>query len=78
MWKKYETGREKAVKYKKKGRKRKERDKMGSKRIKYMQNREEIRQKGHDRSRKTMCCERGKKYSLSRILLNRRPGTNTF
>ncbi len=27
-----------------------------------MQNREELRQKGHDGSKKTTCCERGKKY----------------
>jgi hypothetical protein len=27
-----------------------------------MQNREELKQKGHDGSKNTTCCERGKKY----------------
>jgi hypothetical protein len=31
-----------------------------------MQNREELRQKGHDGSLKTMCRERGKKYHLQK------------
>jgi hypothetical protein len=32
-----------------KGRKGKEKEKIGSKRVKYLQNREELRQKGHDK-----------------------------
>jgi hypothetical protein len=43
-----------------KGRKGKGNEKMGSKRVKQMQNREALRPKGHDGSRKTMCPERGK------------------
>jgi hypothetical protein len=31
-----------------------------------MQNREELRQKGHDGSRKTTCSERGKKYNFQK------------
>jgi hypothetical protein len=31
-----------------------------------MQNREELRQKGHDGSRKTKCRERGKKYHFQK------------
>ncbi len=31
-----------------------------------MQNREELREKGHDGSRKTTCCERGKKYNFQK------------
>jgi hypothetical protein len=38
----------------------KENEKRGSKMVKYFQNREELRQKGHDGSRKTMCRERVK------------------
>ncbi len=39
-----------------------ENEKRGRKGVKEMQNREELRLKGHDRSRKRTCCERGKKY----------------
>jgi hypothetical protein len=31
-----------------------------------MQNREELRQKGHDGSQKTTCPERGKKYNFQK------------
>jgi hypothetical protein len=43
-----------------KGRIGKEKEKVGGKTLKEMQNREELRQKGHDRVHKTMCRERGK------------------
>jgi hypothetical protein len=38
-----------------------------------MQNREELGQKGHDESQKTVCCERGKK-----IIFRRGGGINIF
>jgi hypothetical protein len=41
---------------------------MGSKSVKYMQNREELRQKGHDKELKTPCCERGKNIISERGL----------
>ncbi len=47
-------------------RKGKENEKRGRKGVKEMQNREELRQKGHDRSRKTTCRERGKKYHFQK------------
>ncbi len=53
-------GREKGGKCKRKGRKGKLIYKRISKTVKTMQNREELRQKGHDRSLETTCCERGK------------------
>jgi hypothetical protein len=56
---------EKGRKGKEKGRKGKDNKKKGSKRVKYMQNREELRQKGHDGSRKTTCRERGKNIIYS-------------
>ncbi len=34
--------------------------------VKEMQNREELRQKGHDRRRKRTCRQRGKKYHFQR------------
>jgi hypothetical protein len=37
-----------------------------------MQNREELRQKGHDESQKTTCCERGKN------IISERGGGNIF
>jgi hypothetical protein len=39
---------------------------MGCKRVKQMQNREELRQKGHNGSRKTMCRERGENIIFRR------------
>ncbi len=36
-----------------------ENEEKGSKRVKYLQNREELRQKDHNGSQKTMCRERG-------------------
>jgi hypothetical protein len=51
---------------KEKGRTGKENEKKGSKRVKLLQNREELRQKGHNGSRKTMCRTRGKKYHFQR------------
>jgi hypothetical protein len=57
---------EKGRKGKEKGGKGKENEKKGSRRVKYMQNREELRQKGHDGSRKTTCRERGEKYHFQK------------
>jgi hypothetical protein len=54
--------REKGGNVKEKGRKGKENERRGSKRVKFLQNREELRQKSHDGSRKSTCRERGKKY----------------
>jgi hypothetical protein len=48
--KKCEKAKRKRGKIEKKGRKGKENEKRGSKRVRYMQNREELRQKGHDGS----------------------------
>jgi hypothetical protein len=42
------------------GRKGKEKQKRESKRVQSMQNREELRQKGHSRNRKTTSCKREK------------------
>jgi hypothetical protein len=53
-------GKEKGRKGKEKGRKGKETEKRGSKRVKLIQNREELRQKGHDGSKKMTCCKRRK------------------
>jgi hypothetical protein len=63
--KKGENVKEKGRKRKEKGRKGKENKKKGSKRVKQMQNREELRQKGHDGSQ-TTCRKRGKKYNFQR------------
>ncbi len=57
IWKGYEQKRESV---KEKGRMGKENEKRGSKRVKQMQNREQLRSKGHDGSQKTTCCKRGK------------------
>jgi hypothetical protein len=61
------SGREKGEKCKRKrkkgeakGRKGKEKEVSGSKRGKLMQNREKLRQKGHNRTQKPMCYESGK------------------
>ncbi len=64
--KKGENVKEKGRKGKEKGRKGKENEKRGSKRVKEMQKREELRKKGYDGSRKTTCCERGKKYHFQK------------
>jgi hypothetical protein len=86
IWgKKYEKGKRKRGKCKrkrKKGKKKEERkekrrkgkenEKRGRKGVKEMQNREEFRQKGHDRSRKTTCRERGKN------IIFRRGGGNKY
>jgi hypothetical protein len=69
VWeKKYEKGKRKGGKCKRKMKKgRRNKEKMGSKKvIKKMQNREELRQKGHDRSIKTTCCKKGKNIILER------------
>jgi hypothetical protein len=58
--------REKGGKYKRKRKKGKENDKRESKRVKLMQNREELRQKRKDGSRKTACRERGKNVIFRR------------
>jgi hypothetical protein len=59
IWgKKYEK-----VKRKKRKMKKEER---GNKRVKLLQNREELRQKGHHGSRTTMCHKRGKKYHFQK------------
>ncbi len=68
IWgKKYEKAkRKKAENVKEKRRQGKENEKRGSKGVKQLQNREELRQKGHNGSRKTMVCERGKNIIFRR------------
>ena len=62
---KEENVKEKERKGKEKGR-RGEKDQRGRKTVKLMQNREQLRQKGHNSSRKTTCRERGKKYHFQK------------
>jgi hypothetical protein len=56
---------EKGRKTKEKGRKGKEKEIGVGKRVQSVQNREELRQTGHERIRKITCHERGKKYYFS-------------
>jgi hypothetical protein len=58
--------REKWGKCKRKRKKGEENEKRGSKRVKLLQNREELRQKGHNGIKKTKCCERGKNIIFRR------------
>jgi hypothetical protein len=64
--KKGENLKEKGRKGEEKGRKGKENEKRGGKRVKSMQNMEELRQKGQNGSRKMTCRERGKKYHFQK------------
>jgi hypothetical protein len=64
--KKGENVKEKGRKGEEKGRKGKENDKRGGKRVKSLQNMEELRQKGQNGSRKTTCRERGKNVIFRR------------
>jgi hypothetical protein len=65
--------REKGGKCGRKGKKGERKRKKGERKLekrkqkgKLMQNREELRQKGHDGSRKTTCHERGKKHNFQK------------
>ncbi len=63
-------GTEKGGNVKEKGRKTKEKGRKGKeigvgKRVQSVQNREELRQTGHERIRKITCHERGEKYYFS-------------
>jgi hypothetical protein len=70
IWgKKYEQGkRKKGVNARKEGKrkKEKEKEKIRSKRVKKVQNKEELMQKGHDRSWKTVCRRIGKNIIFRR------------